>query len=167
MILKGSWANVSETLLAPALSLFPHRFCYKMTLNRFQCSSSTFSLPHTHNHYPIPCFISPLTVITVFWLLSRCHAETTTMAPLCHSTMLPRECLFNSGMLWQWKHHILSKLNPFIDSLLPARHSPAQGYRSCLHFSDWWHSLSTCLAELRQSLPWFLKSYWMLARLPC
>lgn len=47
----------------------------------------------------IPLFLSALTVIAVFWLLSRCYAETTTMAPLCHSTSLPEECLFNSGML--------------------------------------------------------------------
>lgn len=33
---------------------------------------------------------------------------------------------------------------------------------NCLHFLDWWLSLSMCLAGLRQCLPWGLISHWML-----
>lgn len=57
---------------------------------------------------PLSSFLSLLTVIAVFWLLSRCHEETTIMAPLCQSTSLPEECLFNGGMLWREKHNVLS-----------------------------------------------------------
>lgn len=89
------------------------------------------------------------------------------MAPLCPSTSLPEECLFNSGMLRQGETQCLvSQLNSFIDSYCRSLWSSGfiqlRVISSCLHFQDWWHSFSMCQAEHRQSLPWGLISHWML-----
>lgn len=99
---------------------------------------------------PPPSF--PLTVIAVFWLLSRCHAETTTTAPLCQSISLPEECLFNSGMLWQGETQCLvSQLNSLgaYCYYLSARQALSRVISDCLHFPDWWHTLAMCLNGLR------------------
>lgn len=83
--------------------------CYKPALNILECSSSALSPYHYHCPPPSSLF-SPLTVIAVFWLPSRCHEETTTMAPLCQSTSLPEECLFNAAVPRQRKHNVFHRL---------------------------------------------------------
>ena len=130
-------------MMAPALSP-PTQWCI-LSQN---CTEliPVFSLCSQFISLPSPWLpLSLLTVTAVFWLLSRCHAETTTMAPLCHSTSLPGECLFNSDMLWQWgKQCLVSQLKSFIDSICPSDFVQLGVIGNSIHFPDWRHSVSIC-----------------------
>lgn len=95
---------------------------------------------------PLTSFLSPLAVIAVFWLLSRCHEETTTIAPLCQSTSLPEECL----LLWRGLtgENATSCRGSWILSQAAVLWKDFG-----LPFPGWWRSLSTRLVVPRHSLP--------------